>query len=207
LTAQPENKTGGRKRPSFIEQARRRQIIAAAIETLATEGWGATSLALIAAHAGISKGVISYHFAGKDQLMEAIVENVYASIGERIVPQLAGLDPMELVAAHVKAVAADLRDHRDELLALSEIITHQLTADGRPRWTIADNEPLYQALEDSYRAGQRAGVFRTFDTRVMAVTVQAALDTMLAYYVAHPDTDLDAYAVELGALIQRAVAK
>ena len=200
-----ESRSRGQK--SFIERARREQIIDAAITTLATEGWGATSLALIAANAGISKGVISYHFAGKDELMAAIVEGAYAGIGERVVPQLEGLDPMATVRAHITAVAADLEGHRDELVALGEIIAHQHTPDGKPRWTIADNEGLYRGLEQMYRDGQRAGQFREFDTRVMAITVQAALDSMMAYYVANPELDLAAYAEQLADLVQRAVAR
>ena len=52
---------------SFIEEARRRQIIDTAIRTIATRGYSRTSLAEIAREAGISKGVISYHFEGKGE--------------------------------------------------------------------------------------------------------------------------------------------
>lgn len=197
----------GQKEPSFIERARREQIIAAAIGTLAAYGWGAASLALIAAHAGISKGVISYHFAGKDELMEAIVESVYRGIAERVIPKIEGLAPTALVRAHIKAVAADLVVHRDELLALGEIIANQRTADGARRWSIADNDALYKGLERTYRAGQAAGEFRDFDTRVVAVTVQAALDSMLSYYVAFPGIDLVAYADQLAEFVVRAVIR
>ena len=42
----PENEPSGQR--SFIEEARRRQIIAAAVEVLADHGFGGTSLARIA---------------------------------------------------------------------------------------------------------------------------------------------------------------
>ena len=50
---------------SFIEKARRTQIIECAIETIAEVGYAQASLGQIAKRAQISKGVISYHFANK----------------------------------------------------------------------------------------------------------------------------------------------
>ena len=41
-----------------------------AIEVLAELGYAQTSFARIAERAGISKSVISYHFAGKDELLD-----------------------------------------------------------------------------------------------------------------------------------------
>ncbi|WEL93058.1 helix-turn-helix domain containing protein, partial [Tsukamurella tyrosinosolvens] len=71
----PENEPSGQR--SFIEEARRRQIIAAAAEVLADEGYGRATLARIARQAGISKGVISYHFDGKDDLMRQVVIHLF----------------------------------------------------------------------------------------------------------------------------------
>ena len=50
----------GQKRPSFIEAARRAQLIESAIETIATLGYVHASLAQVAKRAGISKSVITY---------------------------------------------------------------------------------------------------------------------------------------------------
>ena len=57
----------------FIEEARRRQIIDTAIRLIAGRGISQASLAEIAREAGCSKGVISCHFRGKDELIEAIL--------------------------------------------------------------------------------------------------------------------------------------
>jgi AcrR family transcriptional regulator len=61
---------------SFVSNARRAQIVEAAIETLADVGYANASLARIAVRLGISKGVISYHFSGKDDLIAEIVSQV-----------------------------------------------------------------------------------------------------------------------------------
>lgn len=51
-----DSESGGQKAPTFIEQARRRQIVEAAVATVAEQGFGAASLAAIARTAGVSKG-------------------------------------------------------------------------------------------------------------------------------------------------------
>jgi TetR/AcrR family transcriptional regulator, fatty acid metabolism regulator protein len=61
---------------TFIETARRAQIVAAAIDTIAEAGYAHMSFARIAGRAGISRGLISYHFAGKDDLIKQVVHDV-----------------------------------------------------------------------------------------------------------------------------------
>lgn len=200
-----ETETDGQKAPSFIEQARRRQIVGAAVDTVARQGFGAASLAAIARTAGVSKGVISYHFSGKEELMEACVEQIYSGIAERVVPQLEGLAPLELIRTHIMAVAHEGLTHRDEMFAVAEIVTHLRTKDGARRYSITDNEELYQGLEYMYAYGTAEGVLREFDHRVMAVTVQAALDSMFTYWVARPETDLIAHAEQLADLVIAAI--
>ncbi|MGH8430951.1 MAG: TetR/AcrR family transcriptional regulator, partial [Solimonas sp.] len=73
-----ENATPGQRQlPTFISDARQRQIVDCAIEALAEVGYARASLAEIAKRAGISKGVILYHFKGKDDLLEKVVDDIY----------------------------------------------------------------------------------------------------------------------------------
>ena len=66
--------------------------------------------------------------------------------------------------------------------------------DGPPAFSLADYEPIYQSQEKLFRRGPQLGCFRSFDTRVMAVTYQGAIDMMLSYADSHPDTDVEQYA-------------
>ena len=70
LTMRIKDKPDDQSRPTFTEAARRTQIIACAIETLATLGYAQASLAHIAQRAGISKGVIVYYFSSKEELYQ-----------------------------------------------------------------------------------------------------------------------------------------
>jgi len=202
----PENEPIGQKRRSFIEEARRAQIVAAAIEVIAEVGYAKASLAAIAVRAGISKGVISYHFSGKDELMVVIVETIYGEAAAHILRRMGGLrTATELVRTHVLAAAEHMREHRTQLAALGEIFSNLRAEDGAPRFGMHTSEELFAGLERMYQAGQRSGEFRAFDTRVMAVTHQAGVDDMFGYWMAHPELDLDAYARELADLFVAAV--
>jgi TetR/AcrR family transcriptional regulator, fatty acid metabolism regulator protein len=68
------------------------------------------------------------------------------------------------------------------------------------------SELLFSGLEDIYLGGQASGEFRQFDARVMAVTHQAAVEAMIAYWSLHPEVDLDAYARSLSGLLVHAVS-
>ncbi|MEW9552748.1 TetR/AcrR family transcriptional regulator [Nonomuraea sp. NPDC050783] len=203
-----ENEPPGQKPRSFIEDARRAQIVAAAIEVIAEVGFVQASLARIAKHAGISKGLISYHFAGKDELMVEVVERTYGAIVEHVLAKMQSAgSATEMLRTHVLSVAEYMRGHRAELRALGEIFANLRDADGRPHYGVRTNEEIYRGLEDLYRFGRQTGEFRDFDVRVMAVTHSASVDEMFAYWVAHPDHDLDAHARELADLLERACVR
>ena len=76
------------RQPTFTEEARRAQIIGCAIEVLAELGYAQASYARIAERAGTSKSVISYHFAGKDELLEQVVQSVYAEAARYMIPRV-----------------------------------------------------------------------------------------------------------------------
>ncbi|RKS08740.1 TetR family transcriptional regulator [Nocardiopsis sp. Huas11] len=199
-----ENEPHGQNR-SFIERARRRQIVAAAIETIADGGYPNASLARIAQRAGVSKGVISYHFAGKDELMDQLVTDVYTEIAESVVPHITTQDnAADMLRAHIRGLAAYALEHRSRMTALAQIFLHARRPDGSPRYGAGESEPLHEALEGLYREGQRSGEFRPFDVRAMAVTQQSATDGMFEYWRVHPDHDLMAHAAELGEHLVRA---
>ncbi|MEV6033296.1 TetR/AcrR family transcriptional regulator [Nonomuraea sp. NPDC052116] len=198
----------GRKRRSFIEEARRAQIVASAVEVIADVGFAQASLARIAKHAGISKGVISYHFAGKDELMEEVVTRAYTEAADHVVAAMEGVEGAgALLRTYFVANAAHMRKHRSKILALGEIFNNLRGADGKPRYGVHTSEEIYRAIEMIFQLGQRTGEFRDFDLRVMSVSVSAAMDSMFGYWAAYPDHDLDAHARELADLFERACRK
>ncbi len=194
-------------RRTLTEEARRAQIVAAAIETIAELGYARASFTQIAKRAGLSStGLISYHFAGKDDLVRQVVTDVLSEFAAFVRP----LVDAETTAAGVlrvwwQANVAFMRDHRRPLIALLDIMSNARAGD---LGEVSDSyESDLAALEQLFREGQAAGEFRAFDSRVMAVAVRSARDGLLRQLAAHPDLDLDTYARDLVVLFDLATTR
>src|SRR5487761_633805 len=110
------------KERTFIENARRQQIIASAIDTIAEVGFAQASLARIAARIGISKGVISYHFGGKDDLIRQVVIEVIEAGRAYIIPRvLAGSTGSATLRAYIEANLSFMGEHRNSMVAIVDI--------------------------------------------------------------------------------------
>lgn len=195
-----------RRRQRLSEDQRRAQIIDGCLDVLARDGYRHASLARIAEAAGVSKGLVSHYFADKETLMEqtaiATVTFLRAEVASAV-DLTAGVPDILRSAVHY---AARLRQtHTRELRALDEIVHNLRETDGQPRLDLRAYEQTYRAQEQLLRRGQQEGTLGEFDTRVMAVTYQGAIDTMLAYLDTHPDTDPTTYADTLADILLNAM--
>ncbi|MFG3438933.1 TetR/AcrR family transcriptional regulator [Nonomuraea sp. NPDC047897] len=203
----PKNKADGQER-SFIETARRAQIVQCAIDVIAETGYAQASLARIAERAGISKGVISYHFDSKDELVQQIVQDAFTTGDAFVRPRIeAQSTAAGMLRAYIEASVEFYRTHRQHMLALLDIWTNFRTGDGRQRLGVRDNEAEMTDVEEILRFGQATGEFGEFSTRVMAVSVKQAVDGVLILMASYGDLDFDTYARELAALFDRATRK
>lgn len=195
------NNKPNRTNPTFTEAARRTQIIECAIDALAELGYMKTSLAQIAKRANISTSVVSYYFAGKDDLMREVIAEVYSNAA-RFMESRIDLDvsASAMLRAYIESNLAYGREHAKQLKALAEIVIHWLSEPGKLPAEATPEESILKPLEDLIRWGQEMGEFRMFDARPMAVTIRKAIDGALEQYLAHPDMDMDAYTQELTTL-------
>lgn len=72
------------KSPYKKSEASRQQILDAAVKTLAKRGFASTSVSDIAATAGMSKGVVHYHFSSKDDLIARVLEQCSRTMSARV---------------------------------------------------------------------------------------------------------------------------
>lgn len=63
-----------------MEPLRRKQLIEATIQVVADVGLHATTISLISKEAGLSSGIISHYFGGKQGLIEATVRHLLAEL-------------------------------------------------------------------------------------------------------------------------------
>jgi TetR/AcrR family transcriptional regulator, fatty acid metabolism regulator protein len=195
------------KERTFIENARRRQIVAAAIDTIAEVGFAQASLARIAERIGVSKGVISYHFAGKDDLVKEVAIEVVEAGRAYIIPRvLAESTGPATLRTYIESNLAFMQEHRNYMVAIVEILRNGgLTTGGRQRFDGRDVDVATQILEELLARLQAEGELRSdFDPSVMAVAIRAAIDSVPYRLVLDPDLDIDHYAREIATVFDRA---
>ena len=203
-----KSSTPVREEPTFIEAARREQIVRCAAETIAQLGYARASLAEIAKQAGISKSVISYYFATKDELIRQVVIDVYTTGRDFMVARMAKPpSATEALRTYISANVAFIGAHRTQVLALIAIIASHRDDNGQMPFETPADSATVKDVEGLLRWGQESGDFRAFSTEVMAVAIRASLDALPWRLSAAPDLDLDAYAAELVELFDLATKR
>ncbi|WP_052168775.1 TetR/AcrR family transcriptional regulator [Actinoalloteichus spitiensis] len=202
-----EKNLNGQKGRTFIEEARRRQIVDCAIEVISEVGYRKASLARIAERAGVSKGVILYHFAGKGEVIETALGQIYAALGARFEQELADQpDLRSTLAAYIRALVGYLRDNPTHVRVIAEAATYDGGgAESTDSFDPGDAGQRWRALAELLRAGQAAGEFRAFDARVVAQAIGGAIDAVVAGWLEDPDTDLTEAGEELVTTFDRAL--
>ncbi|MGA2531348.1 MAG: TetR/AcrR family transcriptional regulator [Acidimicrobiales bacterium] len=192
---------------TFIEIARRQQIVGAAIDTIAEVGYGQASLARIAARIGISKGVISYHFASKDDLIKQVVIDVVEAGRAYILPRVfAEPTGPAMLRAYIESNLAFMREHRNYMVAVVEILRNgAFTTVGGQRVDGQDIDVAAHLLQEQLARLQAQGELRReFDPSAMAVAIRATIDVVPHRLVLDPDFEIDKYAKEIVNIFDRA---
>jgi AcrR family transcriptional regulator len=188
-------------------EQRREALVRATVTVVARRGYQQASLAEIAEAAGVSKGLIWHYFADGDELMAHAARTTLVRLRDAVAADLDLTAPVPEVIRSAIARAARLpASHPDELAAMVAIVQNLRHPDGSPRLDLGDYEETYAQQEALFRRGQQEGSLRALDPRVVAVTYQGAVDTMLAHLRAHPGVDAAAYARSLADVLLAGIA-
>jgi AcrR family transcriptional regulator len=193
-------------RTSFIEAARRAQIVEAAIATLAELGYTRASFAQIARRAGITPSLISYHFADKEALLTQTLETISGAWDRHIAERVAAESgaPARL-RAYIEASLTYMGTRPDQFAALVEIAFNARTPDGTLLYRSDEEEPGLALLKGVLADGQAAGDFRPFDTHAMAVAIRGAISEFFGE-MHKPGRSLPQFTAALVELFARATA-
>jgi AcrR family transcriptional regulator len=188
---------------TFTESGRRAQIVASAIEVIAEVGYANASFSRIAKHAGLSStGMISYHFAGKEDLLAACVTEIEQVTGAYMDPRIDAADGhVGKLRAYVESNVALVGEHPAEVRALIDLVKNA----GAQSPAVNARLALF---EEHFRTGQAAGAFRPFDTQTVTLALTGGLDAVVATAAAAmtDSTELARLGRELADLYVRATA-
>lgn len=140
--------------------ARADQILAAARDAFAENGYDATSMAEIARRVGVVEGAIYRHVPSKVELLTRVIAAFYEPLIESVTSGLTGIDaPADrvryLINRQVRAMA-------DEPLVCRLIVSEARALDTHRDSTVARLNRRYTGLAlDAIREGGERGEFRT----------------------------------------------
>lgn len=130
-----------RQDPSRNTERTRAAILTAAREVVTERGTAAT-LQQIAEAAGVSKSGLLHHFANKDELMLAVLEDYFESLqaAVRARVDLAENHPGKALRAYVRALCAPDSPERAEFASFADFATYLANVAGIEELIHLDNE-------------------------------------------------------------------
>jgi AcrR family transcriptional regulator len=150
-----------------LVDTRRRQLLNAAARLLGRAGSHSVSMQNVADEAGVSVGLIYRYFGNKQELVQAVIEDVLNEFSLRVAePVQEEADPVRRLAAAFAGYCSVVQELRDAaVLAYQESKT--LEPEGRERikaLEVESAEPLIAAAREAIDAGLLGDV----DPRVLA---------------------------------------
>ncbi len=190
---------------SFIEAARRSQIVEAATSTVAEVGYANASLARIAERAGVSKSVISYHFDGKHDLLAQVAGTFFEQAWEHMAPRVeAATTATGRIAAWITSQCEYFAAHRARYLAMTEVVMNHRADDGS-RPFIEDETEEVEAITAILADGVRTGELRELDPASTATIILQSLEGVVGAWSMDARIDLEAGAAQLVDFVDHAI--
>jgi AcrR family transcriptional regulator len=177
--------------------------VTCAIEVIAELGWAQTSIRKIADRVGVAMSAVLYHFGTKDNLVDAIIEEMYRAALAVVVPALnAQATAIGKLNAYIRASVEYFDTYRVHLAALTQIGTSYQPGDGRRFDELGLSPELSKQLEALdptaiLTAGQHDGEFGDFPVDSMATALRGAVNAVVEKILRNPDFDARAYGDDL----------
>jgi TetR/AcrR family transcriptional repressor of bet genes len=163
---------------------RRADVIRAAYRVMAREGVHRVPLQQIAAEAGVSKGLLIYHFQTKDGLVLAALEWVLETTEARIRERLAGLsDPVAAISTVIDAVWVGPEANHDFFRFYLDGVEHQARSPEFDEFASRAASIMNSFYRELIVAGVEAGVLDVEDPTVGAVQMRAVIEGMFLQWV------------------------
>jgi AcrR family transcriptional regulator len=167
-------------------RATREQLIEVATRLFAERGYEDTSIEAVLAAAGVSRGALYHHFAGKDALFEAVVESVDHRISTELTAAIIGIqDPVELLVTG----ALKWIDLAGDPVIQRILLTDGPAVLGWERWRTMNEEGAYGQAKALLQAVADAGRLRQDLVGAFAHMILAATDEMAIVIARAPDKE------------------
>lgn len=179
-------------------QSTRDKLIDAAFRAVARDGLADTNVKSIAAEAGVNPGLLHYHFASKDALLEAAVDSATARYMAEIDALVAATPRAELFDAYVRFSAETLEANRDLFRVRLSLGVRAMNDAGLAARLEVANEAIRGRLAMVFAAGAGRDAVDDRD-RLRARMTKAAFEGMMLSWLTQPDFPMHAALAEWAA--------
>ena len=159
----------------------RQKILSSATKLFSTQGYANTSLAQVAKEAQVSKALIFWHFASKDDLFRTAVTDSLAPYSIDVLEALSGLDELgqigKLIDVYFEFVSQNVYSVR---FLLSLVVREEKNLDDVLDRTTELFRIYRNLLADILQTGREKGTFRTsVNAQADAALIMATLNGIL----------------------------
>ena len=178
------------QRPELAEELTDKQIhlIRTTYQAISEKGAHRVSLQDIATAAGVSKGILLYHFETKDDLILRTMQWVLSRTETRIREAIASVPaPREQVLAMVDVIYSHPEANRRFYLTYLDLLEHSVRMDTFGNLASTFRGIVNSLYEEVVGAGVKSGVFRVPDAKEASVTVRAIVDGMFLQWLGEKD--------------------
>ncbi len=168
---------------------RERSLISSAYRVITRQGGHRTSLQDIAEDAGVSKGLLLYHFKSKDVVLSTTMRWALLRTADRIRSRLAeaGSDPHQAVQALIDAVFVGAQQNRDFYLLYLDLVEHSARSASFSDLSKMTEEIINGLYEEILRDGVSEGAFVIDDIADTATKMRAYIDGIFLIWLQEKD--------------------
>jgi TetR/AcrR family fatty acid metabolism transcriptional regulator len=176
------------------------------VQALSQVGFAGTSIGEVARRAGVSKGVVTYHFRTKEELLRQVVASLYERAGSRIAERVDAADTaMGALVGYIEANLAFVAEHASHVRAVLEVVANLRSVDGGLALAATDADPVTAHLQGLIQRGQAGGEFAEVDAGVLATIIRSAIDTAAARGATDQGFDCALFTRQLVLVVRRAL--
>jgi len=167
---------------------RETEIVRSAYRVMARRGSHRLSLQEIADEAGVSKGLLLYHFGSKDKLLLAAMQWALSRTAERIRRKLEGAGGgSEVIGALMDAVFVGPEANRDFYLFYVDLVEHLARVPSFATLSEMLKEVINGHYAEIIAVGRDQGVFEVVDVELAARHMRALIEGTFLQWLQAPD--------------------
>lgn len=164
----------GRGRPVGDHDARRATLLSAAISVIAQEGYAAASMRKVAEKAACTTGALTYYFANREEMVIAVIENLFDEFDTWIHPDRDPRDIRQMLQRWLEWTSARDSNH---WLVLIQILVHARHEPAIAAVMHDRDGRILAAITSIFAKGQAQGLIRKdIPANILADQISAMTD-------------------------------